>query len=84
MKANKDIVTAALDWIEDEDRCVLCPHCNANLQHELDCNELEAFGDSGVSTIKDPCFCESSSATTVYWKCPKCGKPISEYISWDN
>jgi uncharacterized protein (UPF0212 family) len=84
MKANKDIVTSALDWIEDEEGCVLCPHCNANLQHELDCNELETFCDSGVSTIKDPYFCESSSATTVYWKCPKCGKPISEYISWDN
>ena len=84
MKANKDIATAALDWIEDKDGCVLCPHCNTNLQHELDCNELEAFGDSGVSTIKDPCFSESSSSTIVYWKCPKCGKPISEFISWDN
>lgn len=84
MKVSENIKEEALDWLEDNNGCVLCPHCKTNLQREMDCNELEAFGDSGVSTIKDPCFSECSSSTVVYWKCPKCSKPISEYISWDN
>ena len=84
MKVSKEIMDIALPWEEDEDGCVICPHCHANLQEELDCNELEIFGDTGRHVTKDPDFCECSSATTVYWKCPHCEKPIEEYISWDN
>ena len=83
MKVSEEIKEQALAW-EEVDGLMRCPHCHSNLQEEFDNYELEAFGDSGVNTYKDPCFCESSSETTVYWKCPKCGKPIEEPISWDN
>ena len=84
MVVEKRIIDESLDWIIDDDGCVLCPHCNENLQEKMDSNSLDVFGDSGICTVKDPCFCESSSSTIVYWKCPRCGKPISEFISWDN
>lgn len=84
MVVEKTIINDALDWKIDDDGCVTCPHCGANLQNELDGNDLDVFGNSGIYVMKDPYFCESSSSTTVYWKCPKCERPISEFISWDN
>ena len=84
MKVSEETKKLALPWEEDKDGILHCPHCHIVLQEEYDGNELEVLGDTGVSVTKNPYFCESSSETTVYWKCPKCGKPIEEYISWDN
>ena len=83
MKISKEIKKQSLPW-QEIDGILYCPHCNSDLQKMYDNNELKAIGDTGIITYKDPCFCESSSETTVYWKCPKCSKPIEEFISWDN
>ncbi len=84
MKVLQDIIDASLPYDEGDDLGFYCPHCHTDLMNKYENNELEAFGDNGVKVTKDPDFCECSSAVTVYWKCPNCGKPISDYISWDN
>lgn len=73
----------ALAW-KEIDGVLHCPHCNSILQKEYDDYNLKIIADTGIQTHKDPYFCESSSETTLYWECPKCGKPIEEPISWDN
>lgn len=78
-----EIKEQALEW-EEVDGILRCPHCHADLQEEFDNYELESFGSTDVIITKDPYFCECSSEMTVYWKCPKCGKPIEEGVSWDN
>lgn len=84
MKASEDVINKALPWEEDEDGLLKCPHCHKILQKYYDGCNLETFGDTGIHVRKDPYFCECSSSTTVYWKCPKCNKPIEEHIDWDN
>lgn len=74
----------AKEWEEDKQGCVICPHCKTQLQELYDGNDLDVAYSSNVHTVKDPCFCESSSSVTVYYRCPKCGGLIEEYISWDN
>lgn len=82
MKVSEEISKKALPFDTDEDLCIHCPHCHEMLEEEYE--ELESFGDTGIVVHKDPCFSECTSKTTVYWKCPYCGEPIEEGISWDN
>lgn len=84
MKVSNEIIEASKPYETGPKLEFLCPHCHTDLDVQYDDQELECLGNNGIRTQKDPCFCESSSATTVYWKCPKCGGIISEYISWDN
>ena len=83
MKVTQEIKEKALPFDVDADLSIHCPHCHEMLENEYD-NGLETYGNTGIVVHKDPYFSECTSETTVYWKCPYCGNPIEEGISWDN
>ena len=81
----KNILDAALPIEENEDGEVICPYCKQSIQDRYDCNNLDVYYSGPVSIQKDPCFCEASGSTTVYYKCPHlfCGGVFYEDIDWD-